>query len=85
MEAQEYTYDPFQLQNVPAPQRFSFQEKVIAVVLASIFMMIPLYELSSDAFKVNYVHELKPSTSCAMYLLEMYPKTPTQFTQGKKN
>lgn len=52
---EEESYDPFQLQNVPTVQKFSVQEKLMAILLVVIFATIPLYEISSDAFKINSV------------------------------
>ncbi|WP_298510846.1 hypothetical protein [uncultured Kordia sp.] len=86
MKAQEeYSYDPFQLQNSPIKQKFSLPEKVMAIVLVVIFMMIPLYTISSDAFKANYVYKQEPSAVCGLYFLKMYPYEPTEFKQGPKN
>lgn len=86
MEEQDYTYDPFQLQNAPTKQRFSIQEKFMAIVLVVIFMMIPLYSISSDAFKVNYIYKPEISTACATCYFSMHPEAnaPTQYKQGKR-
>lgn len=84
MKEQNYTYDPFQLQNVPAKQKFSFQEKLMAIILVVIFMMIPLYEISSDAFKANYIYVPAISHACASCYLAENPTQPTQYIQGTK-
>jgi hypothetical protein len=79
---EEYSYDPFQLQNVPTVQKFSLQEKLMAILLVVIFVSIPLYEISSDAFKANYVYKSEPSYICATSYFEENPITPTQYIQG---
>ena len=79
---QEYSYDPFQLQNAPTVQKFSWQEKVMAIVLVVIFVVIPLYEISSDAFKVNYVQEYSSNFGCPMDYLSSFT-SEAEFSQGK--
>ncbi len=61
MKEQNYTYDPFQLQNVSTKQKFSFQEKLIAIILVIIFIMTPLYKINEHTFQINgtyfeYIH-----------------------------
>ncbi|EDP96488.1 hypothetical protein U8527_10260 [Kordia algicida OT-1] len=82
----ENTYDPFQFQNVPTAQQFSLPEKLMAIVLVFSFMTIPLYEISSDAFKANYVYKPEPSYSCATSYFEAHPNISftTEFRQGKE-
>lgn len=82
MKEQNYTYDPFQLQNAPTKQKFSFQEKLMAIILVIIFMMIPLYEISTDAFKANYIYVPAISNTCASCYFAENPTIPTQFIQG---
>ena len=81
-QEQDFTYDPFQLQNAPTKQRFSIQEKAMAVILVLIFMMIPLYTISSDAFKANYVYKQEPSYGCGLYYIENNPYTPLEYKQA---
>lgn len=61
MKEQGNTYDPFQFQSRPIRKKFSFQEKLIAIILVVIFMMIPLYEINKHTFQINgtyfeYIH-----------------------------
>ncbi|QHI35674.1 hypothetical protein IMCC3317_10210 [Kordia antarctica] len=79
----EPSYDPFQLQNAPTEQKFSWQEKVVAIVLVVIFATIPLYEISSDAFKVNYVQEYSSGPICASSYFQTYKPMNLQYSQGK--
>ena len=55
----------------------------MTIILVIIFMMIPLYTISSDAFKANYVYKPEPSYMCVLSYLEMHPYKPTEFRQGK--
>lgn len=57
----------------------------MAIVLVIIFITIPLYEISSDAFKANYVYKPEIGVTCGLYYLEMYPDADftTKFKQGK--
>lgn len=80
---EEESYDPFQLQNAPTAQRFSVQEKIMAIVLVVIFATIPLYEISSDAFKVNYVYENTTISGCIMDYFPL-PTSGVEYLQGEE-
>ena len=85
MKKEDYTHDPFQLQKAATAQRFSLSEKLMAIVLVIIFMTIPSYEISSDAFKANYVYKPEPSYGCATSYFEAHPNMSftSEFRQGK--
>ncbi|WP_298423394.1 hypothetical protein [uncultured Kordia sp.] len=57
MKEKDITCDPLQLENMPTVQKFSFSEKLIAIILIIIFMTIPLYEISPETFKLNQIVE----------------------------
>ncbi|MBC8754057.1 hypothetical protein H2O64_05200 [Kordia sp. YSTF-M3] len=57
---EEQSYDPFQLQYASSTRRFSLRTKLMAIVLVFIFVMIPLYEISPETFKLNHITQYVP-------------------------
>ncbi|WP_156169059.1 hypothetical protein [Kordia jejudonensis] len=62
---QEHLHDPLRFQYGVSTRIFSLRTKIIAIVLVLIFISVPLYEISPDAFMANYMYEYVP---CPIYV-----------------
>ncbi|QHI35673.1 hypothetical protein IMCC3317_10200 [Kordia antarctica] len=51
---QEHIHDPFQFQYASSTRKFSVRTKIMAIALVLIFLMILLYEISPETFKLDH-------------------------------
>lgn len=53
---EKHIHNPFQFEYASSTRKFSLRMKLMAILLVLIFISIPLYEISSDAFKEHYYY-----------------------------
>ena len=57
---EEHIHNPFQFEYASSTRKFSLSAKVMAVVFVLIFMLIPLYEICPETFKLNSIFQYVP-------------------------
>ena len=56
MEEQEHIHNPFQFEYASSTRKFSVRMKLMAILLVLIFISVPLYEISPETFKEEYIY-----------------------------
>ncbi len=49
----ENNFDPFKFEQPLSQKEFSWRTKIIAIVIAFLFFVIPLYEINEYTFPIN--------------------------------